>query len=411
MSFKGWHVLGGGFVNAMLLAGASIYSFGLFVEPLETEFGLTREQSYLGIIVFYLSMAFWAVTVGKLLSKVSARKFSYLGALAFALGFALISLSQSAKFDLLVTFILIGFGFTAAGPFMANALATNWFSRMRGRALGIAAIATSAGGFVMVPLFAYLMDMFGWRSATLYMGIGAGVLALLCTHFLVVSKPEDIGQTPDGEATSIAEATETAPAPHIFRNKNFWLIGLACGLLFGSDQALLTSIIPYGQEQGFSRRQAAFIMSVITISAIAGKLVIGALAEKYDKRALFALVCLSNIAFLFTVLATPSYGMLLFLGGIVGMAIGGIYPVWTSITADVFGREHFAPAIGAMNLITVSFILIALIITGYTHKITGDYSLAFKIFIPQVVLAMIIMYFVKTKPAPSSPPNSSLPKE
>lgn len=395
--FKGWDVLGGSFVNAMVIAGASIYSFGLFVEPLEAEFNLTREQTYLGIIVFYLSMAVWAVTIGKLLTRVSARTLSFLGAIAFALGFALISVIQSPKLDLLVVFTLIGFGFTAAGPFMANALATSWFSRMRGRALGIAAVATSAGGFAMVPLFAYLMDQFGWRQATLIMGLGAGTLIILFTWFFVISKPEDIGQTPDGDALIAADETRNTTPVKIFRNKNFWLIAIACGLLFGSDQALLTSLIPYGQEQGFSRQKAAFVMSVVTFSAIAGKLVIGALAEKYDKRALFAVVCLSNIAFLITVLASPSYLVLLLVGGIVGIAIGGIYPVWTSITADVFGRDQFAPAIGAMNLITVSFILVSLFLTGYTHKLTGDYALAFKIFLPQVILAAIIIFFVRTK--------------
>ena len=395
--FRGWDVLGGSFVNAMVIAGASIYSFGLFVEPLEAEFNLTREQTYLGIIVFYLSMAMWAVTIGKLLTRVSARTLSFLGAIAFALGFALISVIQSPKLDLLIVFTLIGFGFTAAGPFMANALATNWFSRMRGRALGIAAVATSAGGFAMVPLFAYLMDQFGWRQATLIMGLGAGALIILFTWFFVISKPEDIGQTPDGDALIADDETRNIKTVRIFRNKNFWLIAIACGLLFGSDQALLTSLIPYGQEQGFSRQKAAFVMSVVTFSAIAGKLVIGALAEKYDKRALFAVVCLSNIAFLITVLASPSYLVLLLVGGIVGIAIGGIYPVWTSITADVFGRDQFAPAIGAMNLITVSFILVSLFLTGYTHKLTGDYALAFKIFLPQVILAAIIMFFVRTK--------------
>jgi len=396
-TFKGWHVLGGSFVNAMLIAGASIYSYGLFVEPLETEFGLTREQSYLGIIVFYLSMAIWAVTVGRLLGRVSARTFSFLGALAFAAGFALISIIQNPKLDLLIVFTLIGFGFTAAGPFMANALATNWFSRMRGRALGIAAVATSAGGFFVVPLFAFLMDKLGWREATFAVGVSVGVLILIFTSVFVISKPEDINQHPDGNTDPVSEPITADARARIFMNKDFWLIGLACGLLFGSDQALLTSLIPYGQEQGFSRQSAAFVMSVVTASAIAGKLIIGALAERYDKRALFALVCLSNIAFLITVLSSPSYITLLIVGGLVGMAIGGIYPVWTSITADCFGREHFAAAIGAMNLITVTFILAALFLTGYTHSLTGDYALAFKIFLPQVVLAAVIMFFVKPK--------------
>ena len=44
-NLKGWHLLGESFVNVMLLAGESIYSYGLFVQPVETEFSLTREHA------------------------------------------------------------------------------------------------------------------------------------------------------------------------------------------------------------------------------------------------------------------------------------------------------------------------------------------------------------------------------
>jgi sugar phosphate permease len=145
---------------------------------------------------------------------------------------------------------------------------------MRGRALGIAAIATSAGGFVVVPLFAKLFDAYGWRNATLIMGIAICALVILLSLLFVTSKPEDIGQYPDGDSTIFIEKTATSSSESFVKNPAFWLIGISTGLLLGSDQALLASLIPYGQERGFSRQEAAFIMSVMTFSAIAGKLVV-----------------------------------------------------------------------------------------------------------------------------------------
>jgi len=59
-NFKGWHVLGASFVTAMLMAGATFYSFQHFVTPIEAEFGLARDQVNLGMMAFLLSSAIWA---------------------------------------------------------------------------------------------------------------------------------------------------------------------------------------------------------------------------------------------------------------------------------------------------------------------------------------------------------------
>jgi MFS family permease len=90
---------------------------------------------------------------------------------------------------------------------------------------------------------------------------------------------------------------------------------------------------------------------------------------------------------------------LLFVVGLVGLAIGGVYPVWTTITAECFGRDQFSKVIGAMNLLTVPAMVVSIGIAGRTHDMTGDYALAFKIFIPQVIIAALIMGFVRTKKA------------
>ncbi len=398
MNFKGWSVLGGGFVNAMLIAGAAIYAFGLFVIPIQEEFNLNREQVNYGILALYISMMVWAVIVGRLLETKSAKAFSIAGGLAFGLGYLLIGLAQHPAMFLLAVLGPLGFGLTAAGPFLENTLAARWFTKMRGRALGIAAIATSAGGFLVVPAFAALIERYGWRQATLIMAAIITILVVLISWKFVIGRPEDIGQHPDGIEGQI-EPTMDAPKAKFINRADFWLISLGTGLLLGCDQALLASLIPYGEGLSFSKQQAAFIMTALTGSAIAGKLVVGWLAERWDKRLLFALVCLCNIIFLFALLLEPSYVQLMIVSAFVGLAIGGVYPVWTTLTADAFGRENFSRVIGAMNLITVPLMLISITIIGRTFDQTGSYDLAFKIFIPQVILAALFIFFVRQKNA------------
>ena len=395
-SFKGWNVLGGGFVNAMLIAGAAIYAFGLFVIPIQEEFNLSREQVNYGILGLYVSMMVWAVLVGRWLETKSAKAFSIAGGVAFGLGYLLIATAQHPAVFLIAVLGPLGFGLTAAGPFLANILAARWFTQKRGRALGIAAIATSAGGFAVVPVFAALIERYGWRQATLIMAAIVTTAVLLISWKFVIGRPEDIDQHPDGIKGQVTQTS--SPQKERFINRSdFWLISLGTGLLLGCDQALLASLIPYGEGLEFSKQQAAFVMTAITGSAILGKLLVGWLSERFDKRLLFALVCLCNISFLLALLMRPSYAQLITISAFVGLAIGGVYPVWTTLTAQAFGRENFSRVIGAMNLITVPLMLISVTIIGRTFDQTGSYDLAFKIFIPQVVLAAILVFFVRQK--------------
>ena len=397
--FKGWHVLGASFITSTLLAGATFYAFQHFVTPLETEFGLARDQVYLGFIVFLLSAAFWAAIIGKTLGRLSTRQFAIAGIFSFGLSFYLLSIAQNPVHMLWIIFLPMGFGFTTCGPFMSNALTTNWFYKNRGKALGIAAISTSMGGFLVQPVISFLIGQYGWRSALQISGLAISLISLILIAKFFIERPEKIGQNPDG-ANEAAEQTIVAVNPaNILRNRDFWLIALACGLLLGCDQALLASLKPLGENLGYSNLQATLIPTVVAGSAILGKLVIGWLVDRYDKRKVFALVCLSNILFLVTVVYSSNFLTMITVAAFVGIAIGGIYPVWTSITADTFGRDHFAPAIGLMNLITVLFAIAALRFVSQSFVTHQSYGPSFKLLVPVALLAGVIMLFVRVRKA------------
>ncbi|MEP3890544.1 MAG: MFS transporter [Hellea sp.] len=395
--FRGWHVLGASFVTAMLMAGATFYSFQHFVTPIEAEFGLQRNQVNLGMMAFLLSSAIWAAIVGKSIRRINPRTLALAGIVSFTLGFIALSFAQSPRQMMILITLPIGFGFTACGPFIANVLTTNWFYKKRGRALGIAAVATSAGGFLVQPVFSYMIFEYGWRSALLYMGLAIGLISAVLALRYFISKPEDIGQFPDGDTRSVEQKITASDPSLILKNRDFWVIALACGLLLASDQALLVSLKPFGENLGFTNTQATLIPTVVAGSAILGKLLIGWMIERFDKRFVFALVCLSNVIFLLAAVYVTSFVTLVTVAAFVGMAIGGIYPVWTGITADTFGRDYFAPAIGMMNIFTVILAVVAIGFVGSSYTQHQSYDQAFKILIPVTILSAIVMAFVRVK--------------
>ncbi len=397
--FRGWHVVGGGFLNSMLLIGATIYSFGLFVNPVEQQFGLSREQANLGYIALLVGFALWAPVVGKLLIRFDVRAVSCIGAASFAAGMVSLSLVQTPWLLGLLMLIPVSFGVVAAGAFTANTVVTRWFLQMRGRALGIVAIATSVGGFLIPPIFAALMTEFGWRLALAIMGLAVGLLASLTALVLLRNKPSDIGSVPDGIAveTESVRATDEPPltAARILRSRNFWLVAVGVGLLLGSDQAVLTSLVPYGIERGFTLAEATFLISALTGSAIIGKLILGWLCDRIDKRYLFLVVVACNLAFLAVLLMQSGYVQILVAATIIGLAVGGVYPVWTSLTADCFGSGSFGIAYGLMNIVAMPCALISVMLAGRSFDQTGSYSFAFAVFIALDILAALLVFAVR----------------
>ena len=394
--FHGWWIVAAGFVCTALLIGSTTYSFGLFVAPLSEEFKLSRANANIGFIALLLGFAVWAPLVGKLLDRRPARQVTLGGGLLFAAGFLLISVSGSPAAMALLILGPVSIGTLAAGALAANTIAARWFLRQRGRALGVLAVATSAGGFLMPPLVAFLMQEYGWRGALAVQGVFVGLVIAAVGWLLMRDRPADLGLTPDGlpllqagQAAAAAGATWTLG--RLLRTRNFWLLSCGAGILLGADQALLSSLIPYGTDAGLTLPQASLLVSTLTFSAILGKLAIGALADRYDKRWLFSAVAACNFAFLVILLLSPGYATLLIACSIIGLAIGGTYPLWTTLAADCFGTASFGSVLGSMNLLMVPFSIIAVRYIGEVFDRSGSYDLALMTFMGTAVLSTLLI--------------------
>ncbi|MFC4250641.1 MFS transporter [Sinimarinibacterium flocculans] len=398
--YRGWWIVAAGFVCTLLAIGGTTYSFGLFVTPLSEEFGLSRADANGGFIFLLVGFAVWAPIVGRLLDRLPARSVMIGGAVLFAIGFTLIALAQSPLIMGLAVLGPVSLGTVACGALASNTLTARWFRAHRGRAMGVLAIATSAGGFVVPPLTALLMAQLGWRGALGALGLIVLVVVTLCVGLLVRDRPSDLGLEPDGAAAAASPAQ--APPPErswstgaLLRNANFWLIAWGTGILLAADQALLASMIPYGVDAGFGAQRAALLVSCLTFSAIFGKLAIGMLADRIDKRWLFTAVAACNLAFLLVLLSAPGFVPLMVACCVIGLAIGGTYPLWMTLTADCFGSTSFGAVMGTMNFVVMPFSIASIRFIGEVFDRTGRYDLAFQVFIGTAFLATALIWRVR----------------
>lgn len=162
-------------------------------------------------------------------------------------------------------------------------------------------------------------------------------------------------------------------------NRNFWLMSCGIGLLFSVDQALLASQVPFFLDMGFDLSTAALLVSVKTISAIGGKLLVGALSDKMHLRRLYACVAGCNVVLLTIYISQPSLLILLTSVALLGVAVGGVFPIWTTMLAWQFGSRSYGVVMGLMSIVIQVFAIVSMRFVGQVYDSTGSYLPAFSV--------------------------------
>jgi MFS family permease len=392
----GWAVVAVMFVAQMLAIGVTSYGFALLVKPIAAEYGLPRADVNVGLMLLLLGMAFASPLVGRLLDRVPGRVMVAIGALVFGAGAIAIALATSLWVMAAATFLLLATGTTMLGPLAAATLTSRWFDKGRGRALGVVSVATSAGGFVVLPVMALLVEQLGWRTALAALGLLVAVL-IGGLGLCFVREPEKNGggrpeSRPDG-----AGAGSSWSARRLIGTADFWLIALSIGLLFAVDQALLASLVAYGTDRGFSVQASAMLVSTLSVSAIAGKLVIGSLADRIDLRWLLIALAVMTEIFLGILLLQPGYAALIVASLVVGAAVGGSSPLWASFVGARFGLASYGAVMGLMALIQIPLTLSALRYIGHVYDVERSYSAAFAAFMAVAAIPALAILPVRLR--------------
>lgn len=402
--YLGWRVLAGSFISAALAIGFTIYIAGMFTVPVSEEFGISRSGYNNGVVSLMLGIAVASPIVGKLLDRFSARSIMSLAGLGF--GLALMAISRIDELWAMVVLLAgpVAFGAAACGVLGANTVVVRWFRRRRGRAMGMLALSTSVGGFVSQPLTGWLISSFGWRDALFMIGLAVLLIFLLLNALLIRNRPsEDLpGYSDEFSDDGSSAAADSARLDarewtngQLLRSRNFWLLTAGIGLFFGVDQAVLVSQVPYFQDAGYDMQTASILVAVKTISAIGGKLVVGYLADKVDLRLLFVCVASCNVLLMVLYILQPHFWVLLACLTVLGIAVGGVFPVWTTLTAWLFGTRSYGAVMGLMQIVIQPCAVLGVRFIGDIYDYTGSYIPAFALFIVLVITAIVLVTMVK----------------
>jgi MFS family permease len=213
--------------------------------------------------------------------------------------------------------------------------------------LGVGVFGGISSRLVAQPL----TEAFGFQNALMIIG-GLMILAWPIAIFGMKDRPADVGQFPDG-ATAAAADTKVEPKAFgwLLRQPAFWLLTIGSFCSIGSIGSINQHMKLVFQEQGFTGEKALndmFSLATMCIlwSSIGGRLAMGYLADRYNKKVVMAVTYLmvaGTIPLLFLVKPDSPNAVYIF-SILFGFGMGADYMLIPLMTAEQFGVNTLARA-------------------------------------------------------------------
>ncbi|HEY4276241.1 MAG TPA: MFS transporter [Rhizomicrobium sp.] len=409
--YYGWLVLAASAVSEMLVQGATSYAAGLFVLPLQAEFHFSRAIASSPVLILFLGLTLVAPFVGKFLDRYPIRLVVPLCAVIFSGAFLVIAGTQSLWLMVFMLFLPAAIGLMGLGPLNTALLASRWFYQRRGLALGIAAVATSGGGFVVVPLLSRAIQAYGWRLALTYEAIAIAVIIIVLALLIMRDNPASMGLDghPENQGRKEAAALRAAnakDATQSFRwrdfltKRAFWIPSMVLALTSGTSQALVVTLVPYAISLQVTPASAAVLISGFSIAAAITKIGAGILADHINQRFLLIAGALFMTLSWATLALFANYEALFASACLGGIALGCALPTTAGLIAASFGADKFGAVMGWAYVFVAGFAIAATLIIGKMYDVFGGYHIAFLAFF--VLLASLLvatLLFPLRKPA------------
>jgi MFS family permease len=403
--FYGWRIAAACFTNLFVIVGIIYYSFPVFYAPLIEEFGWSRAEVTAG---FFLSMVVvgpvFGISAGFLIDRYGSKRILLAGLIAAGVAFLGFAWMHSLPLYYLFYFMQT-VGYVSAGPIPNQVLISQWFARMRGRAMGLAYVGIGIGGAV-APVFAqFLTRHFGWRAAML--AIGGIILLFLIplTILLVKNRPADKGLFADGSPGPDTGTRRTEPAPPIelkqaMKAPAFWLILTGSLMSIGAVGGVIQHLQLYLRDQHFSPERAALVASYLLVSSIVGRLTMGYLADRFPRKYVMLAACLLVACAIPALYFVTVPGCVYIFAVVFGFGMGADYMLIPLITAECFGLSSLGKLMGVILTTDALSQAFAPVVVSRIYDLQKSYAWGFALLIAMAAAGAVAVSRIPLRRSP-----------
>ncbi|CAN5295417.1 MFS transporter [soil metagenome] len=342
------------------------YSTGVFVAPLQAEFGWSRAQTVSGTAIVSFT-AFLMPFMGMLIDRWGPRRLALWGALVFCCALALCSMASGSQAQWWAIWALVSAGAVFISPITWMSAVAGRFNHRRGLAMALTTVGAALCS-IFLPMFVdFLIRELGWRQA--YQAL-ACVAALFSLPILIL-----FFRDPPRRAAALPRILPSrAAARETLLSSRFIRLATAILLLTMGIASFSGHFIPILTAGGLTAQTAAQVAGALGIGTLIGRLGTGFLLDRFPAQILGMITLSMPIAASLVLLgldgdAAIAWGAAL----ILGIAFGTETDILPYLTSRYFGLAQYGMILGVLDACMKVGIATGLLLAGFMFDWTGSY--------------------------------------
>lgn len=296
---------------------------------------------------------------------------------------------------------LVGIFAMGCGTIPVSVLITNWFEKNRGLMISIAMMGISIGGTVLSPLLSWLIVEFGWRNAYFILSALSLIVLVPIGLFVVRRTPQDAGLEPygHGEESTASAKKKNVPASNwnatlkeARQTPILWMFAVGAFLIYFTA-CFMGHMSYYLQGVGFDAAAVASYISLYSVVAIIGKLVLGRIFDRFGPKIGILFGCGTFFLFLVAFIFVQGSPMMLYFAAVMyGFGTCTATVAIPIMTTSVFGAKNYSELYGFVSAFTMTGSAIGSSAIGLVYDLTGSYRPALTVLAILTALTIIIMF-------------------
>ena len=372
----------------------------LFATEILKETGFANSAYFLAGTIYRVICIFTGPIAGKLVRGKYMRPTFFICVVGTLVSYACYGFCHSLWQFYLVG-ALVGIFAMGCGTIPVSVLITNWFETHRGLMISIAMMGISIGGTVLSPLLSWLIVEFGWRYAYFILCALSLIVLVPIALFVVRRAPQDVGLEPygHGEETAVSTKKKNVPASNwnatlkeARKTPILWMFAVGAFLIYFTA-CFMGHMSYYLQGVGFDAAAVASYISLYSVVAIIGKLVLGRIFDRFGPKIGILFGCGTFFLFLVAFIFVQGSPMMLYFAAVMyGFGTCTATVAIPIMTTSVFGAKNYSELYGFVSAFTMTGSAIGSSAIGLVYDLTGSYIPALTVLAILTALTIVIMF-------------------
>jgi MFS family permease len=345
-----------------------VYTFSVFVKPLASEFGWSREAISSGFAIAAVTLGLISPLLGRWIDRFGPRRIILPCMTIYVCAFASLALLRARIWQFYLTCFILGLVGNGAAHLAYSRSISTWFQRRLGIALAFVMVGAGLGAMILPLIAQAIVSRSGWRAS--YASLGG--LALLLGLPISWRYIRERGTTAVHKVAPVIHSGKTWQQG--VRSYAFWIIG---GILFVSSTSMngaITHLSALLTDRGITASHAALCASVLGASSLFGRVVVGWLLDRFFGPRVALAINLITAAGIFLLARASSFPVGCLAAALIGVGAGGEAAIAPYLLTRYFGLRAFSTLYGLTWTLYAAAGAIGPVILGRAFDLTGSYT-------------------------------------